>query len=247
LNPLPYINLGDDIEICEYDVLTLDVYLEGASYLWSDNSTISSGDIDATGFYSVILTDSNGCSNSDTINVIINPLPNSDFTFNPQPTDLNNPNILFSNISSENTSYEWNLGDGTIIENLNNINHTYLFSGEYDVSLISLNEFDCIDTVIYQIIIDPGGFDLFIPNAFTPNNDEHNELFVIKGRYIIDFNIKIFNRWGEKIFESDNIEKHWDGRFQGKLVQQEKYTYLVTVLDINADIHEFPGIVYLIH
>ena len=59
--------------------------------------------------------------------------------------------------------------------------------------------------------------------------------------------IKIFNRWGKKIFESDDIEKHWDGRFQGKLVQQEKYTYLVTVLDVNADIHEFPGIVYLIH
>jgi len=247
LNPLPYIDLGNDIEICEDDVLTLDVYLESASYLWNDNSTISSFNIDTTGFYSVILTDSNGCSNSDTINIIINPLPNSDFTFNPQPTDLNNPNILFSNISSANTSYEWNLGDGTIIENLNNINHIYLFSGEYDVSLISLNEFDCIDTVIYQIIIDPGGFDLFIPNAFTPNNDEHNELFVIKGRYIIDFNIKIFNRWGKKIFESDNIEKHWDGRFQGKLVQQEKYTYLVTVLDVNADIHEFSGMVYLIH
>jgi len=247
LNLLPYIDLGNDIEICQNDVLTLDVYLEGASYLWNDNSTISSFNIDTTGFYSVILTDSNGCSNSDTINIIINPLPNSDFTFNPQPTDLNNPNILFSNISSANTSYEWNLGDGTIIENLNNINHIYLYSGEYDVSLISLNEFDCIDTVIYQIIIDPGGFDLFIPNAFTPNNDEHNELFVIKGRYIIDFNIKIFNRWGKKIFESDNIEKHWDGRFQGKLVQQEKYTYLVTVLDVNADIHKFPGIVYLIH
>ena len=50
------------------------------------------------GVYSVILTDSNGCSNSDTINVIINPLPTSDFTFDPQPTDLNNPDILFTSI-----------------------------------------------------------------------------------------------------------------------------------------------------
>jgi gliding motility-associated-like protein len=247
LNPLPYIDLGNDIEICENDVLTLDVYFEEASYLWNDNSTISSHDIYTAGVYSVILTDSNGCSNSDTINVIINPLPNSDFIFNPQPTDLNNPNILFSNISSANTSYEWNLGDGTTIENLNNINHTYQFSGEYDVSLISLNEFDCIDTAIYQIIIDPGGFDLFIPKAFTPNNDEHNELFVIKGRYIIDFNIKIFNRWGKKIFESNNIKKYWDGRFHGKLVQQEKYAYLVTVVDVNAYIHEFPGIINVIY
>ncbi len=248
LNPLPYINLGDDIEICEdEDVLILDVYLENASYLWNDNSTISTFNIDATGVYSVILTDSNGCINSDTINVIINPLPNSDFTFDPQPTDLNNPEILFTNLSSINISYQWNFGDGTIIENLNNINHTYQFSGEYDVSLISLNEFGCVDTVIYQIIIDPGGFDLFIPNTFTPNNDEHNELFVIKGRYIIDFNIKIFNRWGKKIFESDNIEKYWDGRFKGKLVQQEKYTYLVTVLDINSDTHEFTGIVNVVY
>ena len=247
LNPLPYINLGDDIEICESDdVLILDVYLEDASYLWNDNSTISSFNIDATGVYSVILTDSNGCINSDTINVIINPLPTSDFTFDPQPANLNNPNILFTNISLINTSYQWNFGDGTIIENLNNINHTYQFSGEYDVSLISLNEFGCVDTVIYQIIIDPGGFDLFIPKAFTPNNDEHNELFVIKGRYIIDFNIKIFNRWGKKIFESDNIEKYWDGRFEGKLVQQEKYTYLVTVLDVNGVTHEFTGIVNVI-
>ena len=248
LNPFPDINLGDDIEMCEGDdILILDVYLEDASYLWSDNSTSSSITINDMGVYSVILTDSNGCSNSDTINVIINPLPTSDFTFYPQPTDLNNPDILFTNISSINTSYEWNFGDGTIIEDLNNINHSYQFSGEYDVSLISLNEFGCIDTAIYQVIIDPGGFDLFIPNTFTPNNDEHNELFVIKGRYIIDYNIKIFNRWGKKIFESDNIEKYWDGRFEGKLVQQEKYTYLVTVLDINGDIYESTGIVNVIY
>ena len=158
------------------------------SYLWSNGSTNSSITGLCTGTYNLTVTDSNGCSNSDTINVIINPLPNSDFTFDPQPTDLNNPDILFINLSSTNTSYQWNLGDGTIIENLNNINHTYQLSGEYDVSLISLNEFGCVDTIIYQIIIDPGGFDLFIPKAFTPNNDEHNELFVIKGRYIIDLN-----------------------------------------------------------
>jgi len=248
INLLPEPNLGDDIEICEGDsVLIIDAYLENASYLWNDNSTTSSLTIESAGVYSVIQTDSNGCINSDTMNVIINPLPNSDFTFDPQPTDLNNPNILFTNITSINTSYQWNLGDGTILENLPNINHTYQNSGEYDVSLISLNEFGCIDTIKYQIIIDPGGFDLFIPKAFTPNNDDHNELFVIKGRYIIDFNINIFNRWGKEIFESDNIEKYWDGRFEGKLVQQEKYTYLVTILDINGDIHEFTGIVNVIY
>ena len=71
-------------------------------------------------------------------------------------------------------------------------------------------------------------------------------MFVIKGRYIIDFNIKIFNRWGKKIFESDNIEKYWDGRFKGKLVEQAKYIYLATVLDVNGNTHEFTGVIYLI-
>jgi gliding motility-associated-like protein len=96
------------------------------------------------------------------------------------------------------------------------------------------------------VIIDPGKFHLFIPNSFTPNNDGHNELFVIKGRYIIEFSLKIFNQWGKQLFASSDIYKYWDGRYKGKISPQDKYTYLITVLDINGDTHEFTGVIHLI-
>ena len=114
------------------------------------------------------------------------------------------------------------------------------------MSLIAINEFGCFDTTIYQVVISPATFTLFVPNSFTPNNDEHNDLFVIKGLDIIEFNIKIFNRWGRMIFESNSLDKYWDGTYNGNFVQQEKYTYLITVSDLNDNSHKFPGIVTLI-
>jgi gliding motility-associated-like protein len=246
LNPLPYVNLGDDIEICDGYSIMLESTLVGASYLWGDNSTDAIYEVVSSGDYFVVITDSNGCINSDTVNIIIHPDPNSDFTFDPQPANLNNPIILFSHIPSINTTVYWNLGDSTTLEDIYDFYHTYQSSGNYDVTLIALSGFGCTDTTIYQIIIDPATFTLFIPNSFTPNNDEHNELFVIKGVDIIEFNIKIFNPWGNKLFESNRLDKYWDGSFEGSIVQQDKYTYLVTVLDLNGDIHEFPGTVYVI-
>jgi gliding motility-associated-like protein len=246
LNPLPYVNLGDDIEICDGYSIMLESTLVGASYLWGNNSTDAIYEVVSSGDYFVVITDSNGCINSDTVNIIIHPDPNSDFTFDPQPANLNNPIILFSHIPSINTTVYWNLGDSTTLEDIYDFYHTYQSSGNYDVTLIALSGFGCTDTTIYQIIIDPATFTLFIPNSFTPNNDEHNELFVIKGVGIIEFNIKIFNPWGNKLFESNRLDKYWDGSFEGSIVQQDKYTYLVTVLDLNGDIHEFPGTVYVI-
>ena len=71
------------------------------------------------------------------------------------------------------------------------------------------------ETAIVQFI---PRVELFIPNTFTPNGDEHNELFVIYGKNIQSFSMKIFDRWGSMLFESDNLQKHWDGYFQGLVV-----------------------------
>ena len=246
INSLPEVNLGEDSVLCEGDTLFLDATQKNATYLWQDNLTSSNYNAIITNNYSVIVTDSNGCFNSDTINVTFNPLPNSDFTFNPQPTDLNNPEITFINTSSNDTSLIWDLGDGTIIEDEIYFHHIYQSAGQYTVSLIIINRYNCVDTIDYKVIIDPGKFHLFIPNSFTPNNDGHNELFVIKGRYIIEFSLKIFNQWGKQLFASSDIYKYWDGRYKGKISPQDKYTYLITVLDINGDTHEFTGVIHLI-
>ena len=88
---------------------------------------------------------------------------------------------------------------------------------------------------------------LFIPNSFTPNNDEHNELFVIKGMNVVTFSIKIFDRWGEQLFESDSIDKYWDGKFNTKKVQQGAYYYNIEVLGEDKQIFEKSGEIKVIY
>ena len=69
---------------------------------------------------------------------------------------------------------------------------------------------------------------LYIPNTFTPNGDGINDTFGINGEAINEFNMIIYNRWGEQVFSSDNTNKRWDGTFQGKKVSSGSYVYKVT-------------------
>ena len=246
LNPLPYLSLGDDIELCEGESAILTAPY-AVSYLWSNNSTAANYEVTSSGNYFVIIADSNGCINSDTISIHVNPSPNSDFNFTPIEASLNNPVISFSHSPSINSNVFWNLGDQTTHENLYNFSHTYQLPSKYNVSLFAINEFGCFDSTAYQVIISPATFTLFVPNSFTPNNDNHNDLFIVKGRDIVKFNIKIFSRWGKMVFESDRMDKYWDGVYNGNFVQQDKYTYLITVSDLNGDEHMFPGVVTLIN
>ncbi len=72
--------------------------------------------------------------------------------------------------------------------------------------------------------------ELFVPTAFTPNRDEHNDLFVIKGDFINSFKMDVVNRWGEVLFTTNSIEKYWDGKFEGKEVVQGTYYYNITLV-----------------
>ena len=72
--------------------------------------------------------------------------------------------------------------------------------------------------------------ELFVPTAFTPNRDEHNDLFVIKGDFINSFKMDVVNRWGEVLFTTKSIEKYWDGKFKGKEVVQGTYYYNITLV-----------------
>jgi len=72
--------------------------------------------------------------------------------------------------------------------------------------------------------------EIFVPNSFTPNSDWHNELFVIHAKNIILFSLKIFDRWGNLLFKSDDVDKYWDGFYLGKKVEQNKYMYQIDIV-----------------
>lgn len=87
---------------------------------------------------------------------------------------------------------------------------------------------------------------LYVPNAFTPNGDGINETFNAQGQSITSFNMKIFNRWGEMIFETDDLQRGWDGTYKGVMSQQDVYIYKIKARGEIAGLVEQEGTVTLI-
>jgi gliding motility-associated-like protein len=94
--------------------------------------------------------------------------------------------------------------------------------------------------------VTPGAI-LYIPNAFTPNGDGINETFVPKGDGIQTFKMLIYNRWGELLYETDDLQKGWDGTFKGVLSQQDVYIYKVSARGLAYGLVEQEGTVTLIN
>jgi gliding motility-associated-like protein len=125
--------------------------------------------------------------------------------------------------------------------------HTYSEIGYYCIQLIATNKHNCIDTTSKCLTIEPNS-SLYIPNAFTPNGDGRNDTFFAKGENISDFEMRIFDRWGNLIFYSDNMNKHWDGRVKsdGFIAQQDVYVYDVSAKDIKQKKLHYIGTVTLV-
>ena len=89
--------------------------------------------------------------------------------------------------------------------------------------------------------------ELYVPNTFTPNADWHNEVFTVYGKNIKEYSLKIFNRWGDLLFESNDIQKHWDGYFEGRKVDENKYLYYIEIIGEDDVLFTKSGIINLIY
>jgi gliding motility-associated-like protein len=184
------------------------------------------------------------CYNEITDTITISDSPQAEMLFSPQPTDLNNPEIFFRDNSDEEiVSSIWDLGDGTIIYDDLNFYHTYLDTGSYNIKYYVTNQDECTDSAFVTIKINPI-YSVFIPDAFTPNNDGDNDVFMPSIIGSSSYNIKIFDRWGGMIYNEDN--KMWDGKINGKLVNNGTYSFNITVTDINNRIFTYSGLVNLL-
>jgi gliding motility-associated-like protein len=190
-----------------------------------------------------------GCSTTVTKPnyITIYPLPVAEFLPTPKETSILDPIIYFENQSLGSIAWLWNFGEAintgdTLAQNPY---HTYKDTGIYQVTLISTNQWGCKDTVVHDVII-IGDFAFFIPNTFTPNGDGINETFFGKGYGIKDYTLQIFDRWGLLLFETNNINEGWNGKYQGVESQQDVYVYQVKIVDIFDKKHQYRGHVNLI-
>jgi len=163
--------------------------------------------------------------------ITIYPLPHAEFTYYPHQTTILEPAINFNDHSIGAAHWFWDFGDNSPLGNIPNPNHLYLDTGRYYIQLLVENIYGCQDSTLSSIVIQPD-WSIYIPNAFTPNGDGNNDTFLPKGYGIIDYKMYIFNRWGDMIFESDDISKGWDGKVQngsGQLCQQDVYVYKIDI------------------
>ena len=149
-------------------------------------------------------------------------------------------NVVFNNLSTGGTSFTWDFGDGNSSTETSP-NHQYGASGESHVTLIANPGTVCSDTMSLTIQHD---FDvlhsLFIPNCFSPNADAYNEYFSIRlFSACTDYHLMIFNRWGEKLFESSDLSKPWDGKYKNTIVPPGVYEYILTEGNTNRTLAGF--------
>ncbi len=193
-------------------------------------------------------TDTNACSNTATLLVTVHPKPNADFLHSPSKAFAGIDEVQFHNNTPDegNSTWYW-FTDLASVDTLKEKDprHLYEIAGDHIVTLVVKNKWGCADTNIQKITIEDD-FNLYVPNAFTPNGDGLNDVFVPKGSGVVKFKMAIYNRWGQQIFESNSLDKAWDGTFKGGECKSEVYTWMITVDDSSGKHRNFTGMVSLL-
>ncbi len=186
-------------------------------------------------------TDNFGCTNTNTFIVNVYPIPMADFHIG-QGAPIENDAIDFKDASlgEEINSWTWFIADNNNISYNQNPNYTFAAPGAYPVTLIIANKWGCKDTVTKPIIVGED-FSLYVPNIFTPNGDGVNDTFQPKGYGIVKYNLQIFDRWGEKMYETTDLTKGWDGMYKGKVGKDESYVWKITVNNAQGKQKEYTG------
>ena len=199
---------------------------------------------------SLIYTNLTGCADTLTQNgmISIHSQPVAIFNATPQPTDITTPQIFFHDHSTgviDNWIWSFGNGTGSIIQNPS---CTYADTGNYTVRLVVNNTW-CQDTAWEHIIIDPI-LTCYIPNAFTPDGNGDNDMFMISGTDILkdDFTMLIFDRWGEMLFKTTDLHEGWNGSKgnSGAPCEMGVYVYKINLRDWKGLAHEYIGHVTLI-
>ncbi|HEY6162539.1 MAG TPA: PKD domain-containing protein [Bacteroidia bacterium] len=228
----------------------------GSSYSWnfgdgnysSQVSPVHDYTVSGTYTVTLVVTSPAGCSTTAATlaSAVVNASPDAEFNADPPTATTTVPVIHFFNTSVNASQYSWTFGDGNNSTQVSPT-HTYAQKGTYTVTLYTVNQAGCMDTIAHTVEIDPE-FAFYIPNAFTPDGDGKNDVFNGKGEEITEFSMQIFDRWGELIYRTEDLDKGWDGTANGgsEIVQEGVYVYKIELRDFKNRQHFYDGSVTLI-
>ena len=234
LNPLVRAQFNTSGSGCApYQATFENTSLAGTDFMWDFGDGNTSTVVNPTHLYAnpgtynvrLIATDSSTCNIIDTsgfFSIQVFSKPTAFFNWSPNPPIENTP-VRFTNLSIGANRYLWNFGDGSS-STLASPTHQYEATGTYNAELIAYNAANCSDTfnLDVNVIILPL---LDVPNAFTPGQPGINSIIKVEGFGIGKMSWRIYNRWGQLVFESASKNIGWNGTFKGKLQPMEVYAY----------------------
>jgi gliding motility-associated-like protein len=209
----------------------------GETYYWDfgDGSPIDSVDVSPEHYYtnpgsytiSLVAVNPNTCNKIDSTSetITLYTKPTADFTYQPQPSQVNTPTV-FVPTSSPAVRYLWLFGDGSseVKTTPDTVVHQYIRTDTFQVCLLVTNAEGCTDTVCHPVpaLINPL---LDVPNAFTPGRFGTNAIVKVVGFGIVHMTWRIYNRWGQVVFQSDDPNIGWDGYYRGQMQPMDVYAY----------------------
>lgn len=231
------------------------------SYLWDfddgnsstaqnpSNLFLNNQDVLRSFDISLKVLDPKGCENTAVYDSMVSvfPVPVAGYDFSPEEALITDPEVRFTNTSHAATSYAWDFGDSTYSAQPDPV-HRYNAMDVYTTTLEVANDFGCTDTLSKPVTVT---FDrLFPPNAFSPNATlEEDREFRIHGDGVLEegYQLLIFNRWGEVIFESGSQHTGWDGKMEnGDYAPAGVYTWVIQYIDFTGEKHKQQGNVTLL-
>lgn len=221
-----------------YNAVFTNTSIAGQTFYWNfgDGSPIDSVDISPTHLYenigtytiTLVAVDSATCNimDSTSFTITVQGKPTAGFTYSPEPPQPPNTPTVFTDASSPSVKYQWFFGDGTSETKTepDTVVHQYNKTDTFQVCLVVTNASGCTDTACQLIpaVVNPL---LDVPNAFTPGRFGVDAVIKVVGFGITHMVWRIYNRWGQVVFESDNPYDGWDGTYKGNLQPMDVYGY----------------------
>ena len=245
VNPIPSISaIPESSEICFGEYVSFQI-LGADFYQWSNgqSSTIYTYQPLISESLTIIGTTTFGCTDTTQVAVIVHPNPIADFILDRNLLTSDDPTITISNLSSGNLVNLWDFGDGNqLMNSLNTIEYSYPFSeGDYLIKLTVSSIDGCMDST-EQLIQIKGDVIYYVPNCFTPDGDEFNNSFLpifTSGFDPMNYELTIYNRWGEIVFVSENHLTAWNGSYNNLICPDGIYSYIIKYKIPDLDLFKY--------
>ena len=236
INPVPPIAVSPAETICKGTPVTLTATSAGNSLEWLG---IGPGAVQVvnptvTTTYSAVATSPAGCSDTAQVTITINPFQVT-LTANPNPVEAGKTLTLSTSSDSTYTVLAW-LPASDFPDQIATIQAITATGTNQQFEVIAASPGGCLDTAILQVTVTPDTKDFYIPNAFTPNGDGKNDVFKVYGSSIAQLQLRVFNQWGQLIFETTDQTKGWDGTYNGNPQPVGAYSYLVRAVLFGGEI-----------